>query len=326
MMVDVVIIGAGPVGLAAAIEAGRAGLSVRVIEKGALVNSLVGYPTRMEFFSTPELLEIGDIPFPCLGYKPTREEAIEYYRKVAQREVPDIRLYERVVRLDGSADAFRVVTDRGVHEARRVIVATGFFDVPNTLGVPGEDLLKVSHYFKEPYPYSGQRVVIVGAKNSAAKAALSCLRHGAQVTMIVRGEAVSPSVKYWIKPDLENRIAEGCIDARFGAEVTEIREDSLSFRDKSGEHTIANDWVLALTGYRPNYPLLEALGIQWAQDQAQTPILDADTFESSKPGVYLAGTVCGGLATSRWFIENGRFHARVIAEHVAAELAGSPVG
>jgi thioredoxin reductase (NADPH) len=326
MMVDAVVIGAGPVGLAAAIEARRAGLTVRIIEKGALVNSLVGYPTQMEFFSTPDLLEIGDIPFPCLGYKPTREEAIEYYRKVAHREVLDIRLYERVLRLEGSVDEFNIVTDRGVHEARRVVVATGFFDVPNKLGVPGEDLPKVSSYFKEPYPYSGQRVVVIGAKNSAAKAALLCHRHGAHVTMLIRGEGISPSVKYWIKPDLENRIAEGSIDARFNCTVTEIRESAITFRDESGEQSIENDWVLALTGYRPNYPLLEALGIEWANDEAQTPILDPHTYESSRRGVYLAGTVCGGLATSRWFIENGRFHARVIAGQMASELSTAAVG
>jgi thioredoxin reductase (NADPH) len=319
-IVDVAVIGAGPVGLAAAIEARRAGLSARIIEKGALVNSLVGYPTQMEFFSTPDLLEIGDHPFPCLGYKPTREEAIEYYRKVAERERLDARLYERVERLDGEADEFVVVTDRGEHRARRVVVATGFFDVPNMLGAPGQDLPKVSHYFKEPYPYSGQKVVVVGAKNSAAKAALLCHRHGAEVTMLVRGEAISPSVKYWIKPDLENRIAEGSIRALFKATLVSIDEKTVTYVDADGEHTIENDWVLALTGYRPNYPLLEALGVSWADDDARTPLLDPDTFESGREGVYLAGTVCGGLATSRWFIENGRFHAQVIASEIARRL------
>ena len=222
-MRDVVIIGAGPVGLACAIEARRQGLQACVVDKGALVNSFVGYPTNMEFFSTPELMEIGDHPFTTVGYKPIREEAIEYYRRVAQAERLDVRLYERVLQVEGERGAFEVVTAKGRHAARHVVVATGFFDVPNLLGVPGEDLPKVTHYFKEPFPYVGQRVLVVGAKNSAAKAALACYRHGATVTLVVRGPAVSEGVKYWIRPDLENRIKEGSIAARFNTCVVEIR-------------------------------------------------------------------------------------------------------
>ncbi len=325
-MHDVIVIGAGPVGLAAAIEVKRAGLDGIVIEKGGLVNSLIGYPTQMEFFSTPELLEIGGYPFPCLGYKPTREEAIEYYRKVAEREQLDVRLYEAVESLEGEDGHFTVHTSRGRHRCRKVIVSTGFFDVPNPLDVPGEDLPNVTHYYKEPYPYSGQRVVVVGAKNSAAKAALACARHGAEVTMIVRGEEISPKVKYWLRPDLLNRIKEGKIKAFYRSVVQEITPDSVRVSTPDGEMELPNDWVLALTGYRPNYPLLTALGIRFDADEGQTPIFDDETFETNRDGVYLAGTVCGGLDTSRWFIENGRHHAAVITRHLSSSLdEGVPV-
>lgn len=315
-MHDVLIIGAGPVGLATAIEATRAGLSALVIDKGALVNSIVGYPARMEFFSTPDLIEIGGHPFPVQGYKPTREEGLEYYRTVAAREALDVRLYERVTGLEGVQDRFTVITDKGRHSARRVVVAVGFYDRPNLLGVPGEDLPKVTHYYREPYPYVGQKLAIVGARNSAAKAALDCYRHGAEVTMIVRGPAISEKVKYWIKPDLDNRIREGSIRALFNTTVTGISADTIGVVTPEGPRELANDWVLALTGYQPDYSLLESLGITIGDDPARTPLFDDTTFESRRPGVYLAGTVCGGLNTGRWFIENGRFHARQIVAHI----------
>ena len=320
-MHDLIVVGSGPVGLACAIEARRAGLTVLVIDKGALANSIVGYPARMEFFSTPDLLEIGGHPFPVQGYKPTREEGLEYYRTVASREGLDLRLYERVTALRGACGRFSVVTDRGEHAARHVVVAVGFYDVPNLLGVPGEDLPKVTHYYREAYPYVGQQVAIVGAKNSAAKAALDCYRHGAQVTLIVRGPAVSEKVKYWIRPDLENRIKEGSIRTFFETTVVEIRETSLIIRTPGGEREIANDWLLALTGYRPDYTLLEAFGIEVGQDEFRTPVYDEATFESSRKGIYVAGTVCGGLHTSRWFIENGRLHARQIVAHITGRAA-----
>ena len=313
---DVLIVGAGPVGLACAIEAGRAGLRAIVVEKGALVNSLVGYPARMEFFSTPELIEIGGYPFPIQGYKPTREEAIEYYRAVAQREGLAIRLYERVLDVAGQAGDFIVRTEKAAYRARYVVVTIGFFDHPNLLGVPGEDLPKVTHYYREPFPYARQKVAVVGARNSAAKAALDCYRHGAEVTLVVRSAGLSDKIKYWIKPDLENRIAGGSIRAFFGTVVQEIRPASLVLRTPAGGEEIANDWVLALTGYRPDYPFLESLGIAIAGDEARTPVYDEATFETSRPGVYIAGTVCGGLRTGRWFIENGRFHARQIVKHI----------
>jgi thioredoxin reductase (NADPH) len=314
---DLVIIGAGPVGLACAIEATREGLTALVIDKGALVNSIVGYPARMEFFSTPDLIEIGGHPFPVQGYKPTREEGIEYYRGVAAREGVDLRLYERVTAVDGEKGAFTVRTSRGVHAARHVAVCTGFFDVATMLAVPGEDLPKVTHYYREPFAYTGQRVAIVGAKNSAAKAALDCYRHGADVTLVVRGGAISDRVKYWIKPDLENRIKEGAIKARFDTTVERIDEASVVVRGPGGVETIGNDWVLAMTGYRPDYGFLTSLGVGIADDEHRTPIVNDTTFETTRPGVYMAGTVCGGLLTSRWFIENGRFHAQQIVRHIA---------
>lgn len=316
-MLDVVVVGAGPVGLACAIEAKRHQLASLVIEKGTLVNSIAGYPPRMEFFSTPDLIEIGGHPFPTQGYKPVREEALEYYRGVAAREQLEVRLYERVLRTTGVKGDFRVITDRGEHRARHLVIATGFFDVPNRLGVPGEDLPKVAHYYHEPYRYVQQKVAVIGAKNSAAKAALDCYRHGAGVTLIVRGPGLSDKIKYWIRPDLENRIAEGSIHARFLTCVEQIRPASLVLRTPAGVEEIENDWVLALTGYRPDYSFLQALEVAIGDDPDCTPIFDETTFETSRPGVYIAGTVCGGLRTSRWFIENGRFHARQIMDHIA---------
>ncbi len=318
--VDLLVVGAGPIGLACAIEAHRAGLTARVVEKGAIVNSLVGYPAQMEFFSTPELLEIGGHPLATRRYKPLREEAIDYYRAAADREGLDVRLGECVERVDGETGAFRVATSKGVHEARAVVLATGFFDQPNRLGVPGEDLPHVSYYYREPYLYSGRRVVVIGAKNSAAKAALECRRHGAHVTMLVRGAEISTSVKYWISPDLLNRIADGAIAAYFGTTVERIMPDAVHARMPDGPLTVPADFVLALTGYHPDYALLDAAGIA-TDGVARVPVFDDATMETNRPGVYIAGTVCGGLNTSRWFIENGRVHAARIAAH----LAGRPV-
>ena len=317
-MHDVVVIGAGPVGLACAIEARREGLQARVIEKGALVNSIVGYPARMEFFSTPELIEIGGYPFPIQNYKPTREEAVEYYRGVAAQEKLDIKLYERVLQVEGRAGDYTVATDKGEHRSRTIVVATGFFDRPNMLNVPGEELPKVTHYYREPYPYVQQKVAVVGARNSAAKAALDCYRHGAEVTLIVRSPALSDKIKYWIKPDLENRIKEGSIKAYFNTSVSSIEPDSITLSTTEGDVRVPNQWVLAMTGYHPDYTFLESvLGIAIDDDPARTPIFDPAPGENSRPGVYLAGTVCGGYATGRWFIENGRFHAQQIARHIA---------
>jgi thioredoxin reductase (NADPH) len=316
-MHNVLVIGAGPVGLACAIEARRQNLSTVIIEKGTLVNSIVGYPARMEFFSTPELIEIGGYPFPVQQYKPTREDAIEYYRGVAQRERLDLRLYERVDEVRGGHGDFTVVTSKGEHRARHVIIAIGFFDHPNRLHVPGEDLPKVTHYYTEPFLYVGQKVAVVGARNSAAKAALDCYRHGAAVTLIVRAPQLSEKIKYWIKPDLENRIKDGSIRALYNTTIGEIRPTTLLLNTPDGAAEIDNDWVLAMTGYHPDFRFLEQLGVALADDRFRTPVYDETTFATSRPGVYIAGTVCGGYQTGRWFIENGRFHARMIAAHIA---------
>ncbi|MDX1418510.1 MAG: YpdA family putative bacillithiol disulfide reductase [Rubricoccaceae bacterium] len=318
--VDVLVVGAGPIGLACAIEVQRVGLTARIVEKGALVNSLIGYPTGMEFFSTPELLEIGGHPLPTARYKPVREEAVDYYQTVARRERLDVRLYERVLRADGEDGAFEVVTSRGVHPCRKVVAATGFFDQPNPLDVPGEDLPHVSHYYKEPYPYAGQRVVVIGAKNSSAKAALDLHRHGAAVTLVHRGPEVGQSVKYWIRPDLLNRIRDGAIAARFNTTVTAIRPGEVDVLGPDGPATLPADFVLALTGYHPDFAFLETLGIRLA-GPLRVPAFDEETMETNRPGIYLAGTVCGGYNTSRWFIENGRIHAAQLAAH----LAGRPI-
>ena len=315
-MHDLLVIGAGPVGLACAIEAQREGLTARVVDQGTLVNSLVGYPARMEFFSTPELIEIGGYPFPVQQYKPSREDAIEYYRGVAARERLDLRLYEKVFDVRGERGSFTVATSKGEHQARNVVVVTGFFDQPNLLNVPGEELPKVTHYYKEPFQYVGQKVAVIGARNSAAKAALDCYRHGAEVTLLVRSATLSSTVKYWIRPDLENRIKEGSIKALFDASLLEVRESSLLLATPAGTQEIANDWVLAMTGYHPDYEFLARLGMTFADDRFRTPVFNETTFETTRRGLYIAGTVCGGYQTNRWFIENGRFHAKQIARHI----------
>ena len=323
--VDLLVVGAGPIGLACAVEARRAGLTARVVEKGAVVNSILGYPAQMEFFSTAELLEIGGHPLATRRYKPLREEAIDYYRGVAWNEALDLRLGERVTAIDGQAGAFSVATDRGahgpdVHRARAVVLATGFFDQPNRLGVPGEDLPHVTNYYREPYPYSGRDVVVIGAKNSAARAALDIHRHGGRVTLVVRGPEVSPSVKYWQRPDLVNRIAEGSIAACFGTTVERISPTHVHVLTPDGPRALPADAVLSMIGYQPDFAFLAAAGVA-TEGEMRTPVVDADTMESARPGVYLAGTVCGGLQTSRWFIENGRIHAAQIAAHLAGRPA-----
>jgi thioredoxin reductase (NADPH) len=316
--VDLLVVGAGPVGIAVAIEASRSGLSARVVEKGALCNTLVGWPESLVFFSTPGLLEIGDLPFVTSGAKPTRREGLVYYRKAAARYALDVRLYERVLSVVQEGDLFRVATSKGSHEARRVVVATGFFDTPNLLGVPGEQLPKVSHYYREPWPYAGTDVLVAGGGNSAVEAALELHRTGARVTLAVRGEDLKPGVKYWLRPDVENRIREGSIRALFRTAVTRIEEGRVALAGPDGPFEVANDFVLALTGYRPDFPFLRALGVEVTPEGV--PVFDAETMETNVPGLHLAGVVAAGVHTGRLFIENGRHHAVAVARHAAKAL------
>jgi thioredoxin reductase (NADPH) len=324
---DALVIGAGPSGLATAIEAQRAGLRVISVDKGCLVNSLFHYPANMLFFTTPELLEIGDIPFPSAHQKPTREEALEYYRKVAEHYRLDIRQYERVEQVSGADGGFEVTTvdqHRGRHEyrARKLVVATGYYDLPNIMGVPGEDLPKVFHYYREPHPFFDTDVAVIGGKNSAAIAALELWRHGARVTLVHRREALHHHVKYWIKPDIENRIKNGEIKAYFQSTVREIREDTVVLDTPEGEVRLKNDFVFALTGYHPDYGFLRSLGVQLTADECR-PIVNPETLETNVPGVYVAGVIVAGSKTNEIFIENGRFHGQRIAADLKKKLAAT---
>jgi thioredoxin reductase (NADPH) len=322
---DVVVIGAGPSGLATAIEARRRHLAVLNIDKGCLVNSLFNYPTNMTFFTTPELLEIGDIPFATLNnQKPGRSEALEYYRKVAAHYQVQVHQYELVDGITGKDGNFSVLTtdrhDRThIHRTRKLVVATGYYDLPNYLGLPGEDLAKVLHYYKEPHPYYDTNVIVVGGKNSAAIAALELYRHGARVTMVHRGPGIHGHVKYWIKPDIENRLKNREIAAYFGSSVQEITPDSVVIKTPEGVQTLDNDFVFALTGYHPDYSFLRRLGIELTKDQCR-PVCDPETLESNVPGLYVAGVIVAGSRTNEIFIENGRFHGKLIAEDIVKKL------
>lgn len=324
MSFDVLVIGAGPTGLACAIEAQRAGFSAVSIDKGCLVNSLFHYPANMTFFTTPELLEIGDIPFTTANQKPNRHEALEYYRNVAQHYRLDVRQYQQVLSVSGSDGDFCVRTqdrNQNHHEyrTRKVVVATGYYDRPNYMGIPGEDLPKVMHYYNEPYPYFDNDVLVIGAKNSAAIAALELWRRGARVILVHRGPGIHKNVKYWIKPDIENRIANGEVKAYFGACVEEIMAEAVRIRTKEGQLTLKNDFVFALTGYHPDYQFLESLGIELTRPEMR-PVCNPETFESNVPGIYVAGVIVAGSRTSEIFIENGRFHGRQIAADLKEKL------
>ena len=314
---DVLVVGAGPTGLACAIEVERIGLRAVLVDKGCLCNSLFHYPANMTFFTTPELLEIGDIPFPSPNQKPNRDEALEYYRKVAEHYRLNLRLYQAVKKVAGGDENFSVATlDKlgrpSFYTARKVILATGYYDLPNYLHVPGEDLPKVMHYYHDPHPYFGQDVLIVGGKNSAAIAALELWRHGARVTLVHRAAAMDHHVKYWILPDINNRIKSGQIKAHFLSVALRIAEDFVEVKTPDGVLEIKNDYVFALTGYHPDFDLLTALGIE-LQGPDRLPKCDPKTLESNVPGLYLAGVIVAGSRTSEIFIENGRFHGRQIA-------------
>jgi thioredoxin reductase (NADPH) len=320
---DLAVIGAGPTGMACAIEAQRAGFTVLLIDKGCLCNSLFHYPSNMTFFTTPELLEIGDIPFPSPNQKPGRDEALEYYRKVAEHYELDVRQYETVERVTGSDGNFAIHTvDRFgrpiKHRARKLVIATGYYDLPNYLNIPGEELNKVSHYYNDPHPYYGLDVVVIGGKNSAAIAALDLWRHGARVTLVHRGPELHRHVKYWILPDINNRIKNGEIAGYFSSTVTRITEDDVTLATPDGERTLPNQFVFALTGYQPDFKFLEALGVRLDEANDRCPACDPDTLESNVPGIYLAGVVVAGERTNEIFIENGRFHGKQIATDLLA--------
>lgn len=316
----VIIIGAGPIGLATGIELKKRNIPFMIIERGCLVQSLYNYPVNMTFFSTSDKLEIGGIPFISHGFKPTRSEALEYYRRAAQHYDLAIRLYETVKGVSGENGRYVVHTTKGDYEASKIVIATGFYGTPNKMGIPGEDLPKVQHYYKEAHPYAWQKVLVVGAGNSGVDVALECYRSGADVSMAIRYPEVKPTVKYWVKPDIENRIKKGEIKAYLNTELIEIREGEVDLSTPEGLVTIENDFVLAMTGYRPNYSLLDLLGIDYSTDELCIPVHDKQYLETNRKGIYVAGVVCAGLQTSKLFIENSRVHAEQIASHIEQSM------
>ncbi|GAB5410199.1 MAG: YpdA family putative bacillithiol disulfide reductase [Balneolaceae bacterium] len=316
----VIIIGAGPIGLATGIQLQKKNIPFLIIERGCLVNSLYHYPTNMTFFSTSDKLEIGDVPFISHGFKPTRSEALEYYRRAAEHFKLPINLYESVTSVEGKDGEFIVKTHKNEYQAKKVVVASGFYGSANKMNIPGEDLPKVKHYYDEPHPYAWQDVLVIGAGNSGVDVALECFRSGANVTMSVRYGEIKPSVKYWVKPDIENRIKFGEVKAYFNTEVKEIRKHEVVLNTPEGEIIIPNDFVLAMTGYHPNYKLMEALGIELTDDEKCMPVYKDDSLETNRKGMYVAGVVCGGMDTSKLFIENSRVHADQIAEHIENSL------
>jgi len=313
---DVIIIGAGPIGLAAGIEAKKAKLNYLILEKGVLVNSLYDYPVNMTFFSTSERLEIGDVPFVSNNNKPTRSEALEYYRRIVTSFDLKIHLFEKVNEVKKTKGIFKIISSRAHHKTRNIIVATGFYDIPYLLNVKGEDLPKVKHYYDDPHYYAFQNVLVVGAANSAIDAALETWRKGAKVTMVIRGSEISNRVKYWVKPDIENRIKEGSIKAYFNSEVKEIREDEVDILTPDGIVTIENNWVLAMTGYQPDLQFLRSMGVKISNDEVCKPSYSESNYESNVKGIYLAGVICGGMNTHLLFIENSREHAKKIVKDI----------
>jgi thioredoxin reductase (NADPH) len=309
---DMVIIGAGPIGLACGIEAKKAGLNYVIIEKGCLVHSLYNYPLNMTFFSTSDRLEIGGVPFISHGPKPNRFEALEYYRRVCESWDLNVRLYEKVLSSRYENGFHHITTEKDVYMTKALVLALGFYDLPYLLNVPGEDLPKVKHYYDEPHPYYKQKILVVGAANSAVDVALETWRKGAEVTMVIREDGIRESVKYWVKPDIENRITEGSIKAHFHSTVTRITPTTAEIQTPSGSLIIENDFVLAMTGYQPPFEFMKSLGIQFQNDEYHTPVYNDVTMETNVENLFLAGVVCGGLKTNKWFIENSRVHAELI--------------
>jgi len=317
---DLIIVGGGPIGLACAIEAQKKKLRYLIIEKGAIVNSIFNYPLYMTFFSTAERLEIGDIPFNCLAPKPGRQEALEYYRNIHRYFNFSIHLFEKVTQVEKlESKSFKITTDKSSYQAKNVVIATGFYDIPIEMNVKGEELPKVRHYYKEAHEYAFRNILVVGANNSSVDAALECWRKGANVTMVIRKNEINNRVKYWVKPDIENRIAEGSIKAYFESNITEIKENEVEIETPNGKVTIENDFVLALTGYKPDLTFLEKMGIQLSDDELKTPNYNPETMETNVEGLFLAGVVCGGMQTHKWFIENSRIHANMIVDYITSK-------
>lgn len=314
--VPLIIIGGGPIGLACALAAQKEGLEYLILEKGCLVNSLYRYPLNMTFFSTSERLEIGGIPFVSNNAKPTRPEALEYYRRVALSKSVNIHLFEKAENIKKNGEGYTIVTNKEIYSAKNIIIATGFYDIPNLLNIPGENLPKVTHYYKDPHFYATQKVIVIGANNSSVDAALETYRKGADVTMVIRENEIGKRVKYWVKPDIENRIKEGSIKAYFHSTLTNIRDTEADILTPDGPLTIANDFVIAATGYQPDFNFLERTGILLSEDAVRAPVYNPETMETNLPGVYLAGVVCGGMNTHIWFIENSREHADRIIRHI----------
>lgn len=313
---DVIIIGAGPIGLACGIEAKKAGLKYLIVEKGCLVNSLYHYPFNMTFFSTSEKLEIGGVPFISHGPKPNRAEALEYYRRVCLSWELNVQLYEAVDKVEKTNGSFKITTRKDSYASKSLVLALGFYDLPYLLNVPGEDLPKVRHYYDEPHPYFKQKIIVVGAANSAVDVALETWRKGAEVTMAIRDSGIRDTVKYWVRPDIENRIKEGSIKAYFNSEIAKIEPHSVEIKTPDGALHLENDFVLAMTGYQPPFDFMKSLGVQFQSDEFHTPVYNDQTMESSVSNLYLAGVVCGGLKTNKWFIENSRIHADRIVEAI----------
>ena len=317
---DLIIIGGGPIGLACGVEAKKAGLDYVILEKGTLTNSIFNYPVNMTFFSTSDRLEMANIPFMSVGNKPTRTEALEYYRRIFFHFDLNVNLYEGVETLSKKGDLFQIKTSKSSYQTKKIVLATGFYDLPNLMNVPGEDLPKVMHYYKEPWPFIGQKVLVVGGANSAVDAALECWRKGAEVSMVLLDDEVDQNVKYWVRPDIMNRIKEGAIKAYAKSKVKEISATEVIISTPDGEVKIANDFVLAMTGYKPNFGLLEQLGVEMSEDEKRQPCYDQYNQESNVPGVYLAGVVCGGLNTREFFIENSIVHAESIVSDIVEKM------
>ncbi|MCM4170176.1 YpdA family putative bacillithiol disulfide reductase [Arenibacter sp. TNZ] len=317
---DLVIVGGGPIGIACGLEAKKKGLTYIILEKGCIVNSLYNYPLNMQFFSSSEKLEIDEIPFISIEAKPKRNEALEYYRRIVTSNHLNISLFEKVNSINKIDGLFNIVSDKSTYQSNNVIISTGFYDIPNRMNVPGEDLKKVTHYYKDPHYYSNQKVAVIGASNSSVDAALECYRKGAEVSLIIRGQEVGQRVKYWVRPDIINRIEEGSIKVYYNSVVSEITEDEIILNSPTGTISLKNDYVLALTGYMPNFSFLEKIGIQLTQDEKRLPQYDPETMETNIENLYLAGVICGGMETHKWFIENSRVHAQIIIENIVKNI------